>query len=96
MRQRAACEAEGRDPGTLTLTAGIFVAFPHLLAGGDGEEPPESAISGDVDAVAAALAGYEVHGVEHVIAHIWPRNAAAVEALAQAATRARTARIGSR
>jgi alkanesulfonate monooxygenase SsuD/methylene tetrahydromethanopterin reductase-like flavin-dependent oxidoreductase (luciferase family) len=95
-RQRAACEAEGRDPGTLTLTAGIFVAFPHLLAGGDGEEPPESAISGDVDEVAEALAGYEVHGVEHVIAHIWPRNAAAVEALAQAATRARTARIGSR
>ena len=95
-RQRAACEAEGRDPGTLTLTAGVFVAFPHLLAGGDGEVPPESAITGDVDEIAESLAGYEMHGIEHVIAHIWPRNAAAVDALAQAAARARTARIGSR
>jgi alkanesulfonate monooxygenase SsuD/methylene tetrahydromethanopterin reductase-like flavin-dependent oxidoreductase (luciferase family) len=95
-RQRAACEAEGRDPSTLTLTAGIFVAFPHLLAGGDGEEPPADAIRGDVDFVAEALAGYAMHAVEHVIAHVWPRNAAAVEALAEAAELARTARIGSR
>ena len=72
-RQRAACEAEGRDPTTLTLTAGIFVVFPDLLAAGDGEEPPESAIRGDVDQVGEALAGYEMHGVEHVIAHVWPR-----------------------
>ena len=89
-RQRAACEETGRDPATLTLTAGIFVVFPDLLAGGDGEEPPESAIRGDVDLVADALAGYEMHGVEHVIAHVWPRNAAAVTALARAAERTRT------
>jgi hypothetical protein len=95
-RQRAACVAEGRDPPTLELTAGIFVAFPHLLDGGDGEEPPRSAIQGGIDEVAEALAGYEMHGVEHVIAHVWPRNAAAVDALAGAAARARTARIGSR
>ncbi|HEX6655340.1 MAG TPA: LLM class flavin-dependent oxidoreductase [Candidatus Limnocylindria bacterium] len=95
-RQRAACEEEGRDPASLTLTAGIFVVFPDLLAGGDGEEPPEDAIRGDVDFVAEALAGYAIHDVEHVIAHVWPRNAAAVAALAEAAERARTARIGSR
>lgn len=95
-RQRAACEAEGRDPSTLTLTAGILVAFPHLLPGGDGEDPPEEAIRGDVDYVAEQLAGYETHGVEHAIAHIWPRNAAAVRALSEAAEMARTARIGSR
>jgi alkanesulfonate monooxygenase SsuD/methylene tetrahydromethanopterin reductase-like flavin-dependent oxidoreductase (luciferase family) len=89
-RQRAACEAEGRQPSTLTLTAGILVAFPHLLPDGDGEEPPEEAISGDVDFVAEALAGYAMHDVEHVIAHVWPRNAAAVAALAEAAERART------
>jgi alkanesulfonate monooxygenase SsuD/methylene tetrahydromethanopterin reductase-like flavin-dependent oxidoreductase (luciferase family) len=88
-RQRAACEAEGRDADTLTLTAGIFVVFPHLLAGGDGEEPPESAIRGDIELVAEALAGYEMHGVEHVIAHVWPRTPAAVSALAEAAERAR-------
>jgi alkanesulfonate monooxygenase SsuD/methylene tetrahydromethanopterin reductase-like flavin-dependent oxidoreductase (luciferase family) len=95
-RQRSACEAEGRDPATLQLTAGVYVAFPHLLAGGDGSEPPESAIRGDADHVAEALAGYAMHGVEHVITHVWPRNAAAVEALAEAAERARAARIGSR
>ena len=37
-----------------------------------------------------------MHGIEHVITHVWPRNAAAVEALAEAAERARAARIGSR
>lgn len=95
-RQRAACEAEGRDPATLTLTAGILVAFPHLLADGDGEEPPDEAIRGDVEHVAEALAGYATHDVEHVIAHVWPRNAAAVKELAEAADRARMARIGSR
>src|SRR5688572_20352291 len=88
-RQREACEAEGRDPGTLTLTAGIFVAFPHLLADGDGEEPPDEAIRGDVDAVAVALAGYEIHGIEQVIVHLWPRTPAAVSELARAAALAR-------
>jgi alkanesulfonate monooxygenase SsuD/methylene tetrahydromethanopterin reductase-like flavin-dependent oxidoreductase (luciferase family) len=88
-RQRAACEAEGRDPATLQLTAGIFVAFPHLLADGDGEEPPDEAIRGDVDHVAAAMAGYAQHGIEQVIVHLWPRNAAAVSELARAAAVAR-------
>jgi len=89
-RQRAACEAEGRDPATLALTAGIFVVFPHLLADGDGEEPPAEAISGDVDHVAAALAGYAMHGIEHVIVHLWPRTSAAVTELARAAAGARS------
>ena len=88
--QRAACEAQGRDPGTLVLTAGIFVAFPHLLAGGDGEEPPDESIRGDVDHVAAAMAGYAAHGIEHVIVHLWPRTAEAVKELARAAGAARS------
>ena len=89
-RQRAACEAEGRDPATLQLTAGIFVAFPHLLAGGDGEGPPNEAIRGDVDHVANAMAGYARHGIEQVIVHVWPRNATAVRELARAAAAARS------
>ncbi|MEP6469719.1 MAG: LLM class flavin-dependent oxidoreductase [Chloroflexota bacterium] len=83
-RQHDACVAEGRDPTTLQLTAGIFVAFPHLRAGGDGEEPPEDAISGDVEHVAAALAGYATHGVEHLMVHLWPRTATAVSELGRA------------
>jgi alkanesulfonate monooxygenase SsuD/methylene tetrahydromethanopterin reductase-like flavin-dependent oxidoreductase (luciferase family) len=94
-RQRAACVAEGRDPATLKLTAGIFVSFPHLLAAGTGEQPPEDAISGDVEHVAAALADYVQHDVEHLMVHLWPRTAAAVTELARAAEVARDgARIG--
>src|ERR671915_1359554 len=85
-RLRAACEAEGRDIATLTLTAGIFVHFPDLE---QDEEPPERAISGDPDEVGRALAGYREHGIEHLIVHCWPRTPAAVEALAQAADVAR-------
>jgi alkanesulfonate monooxygenase SsuD/methylene tetrahydromethanopterin reductase-like flavin-dependent oxidoreductase (luciferase family) len=88
-RQRAACEAAGRDPATLGLTAGIFVAFPNLLAEGDGEDPPEEAIRGDIDAVGAAMAGYAAHGIEQVIVHLWPRTPAAVAELARAAELAR-------
>jgi alkanesulfonate monooxygenase SsuD/methylene tetrahydromethanopterin reductase-like flavin-dependent oxidoreductase (luciferase family) len=88
-RQRAACVAEGRDPATLQLTAGVFVAIPHLLAGSPTEEPPEEAISGDIDHVAAALAGYAMHGVEHLMVHLWPRTGPAVTELARAAELAR-------
>ena len=54
------------------MTAGIFVAFPHLLADGDGEEPPENAIRGDVDQVGAAWPATREHGIEQVIVHLWP------------------------
>lgn len=95
VKQRAACEETGRDPATLQLTAGIYVAFPHLLADGDGSEPPESAIRGDADHVGEALAGYGTHGVEHLITHVWPRNAAAIEELARAAVLARGTAVTS-
>ena len=93
--QRAACELVGRDPLTLTLTAGIFVDFPHLASGGKEEEPPERAIRGDSDHVAEALNGYAQHGVEHVIAHVWPRTARAVEELARAAAMAESTPVGA-
>jgi alkanesulfonate monooxygenase SsuD/methylene tetrahydromethanopterin reductase-like flavin-dependent oxidoreductase (luciferase family) len=85
-RLREACEAESRDPATLTLTAGIFVHFPDLE---QDEEPPERAIAGDPDGVGRAMAGYREHGIEHLIVHCWPRSPAAVEALAEAAQVAR-------
>jgi alkanesulfonate monooxygenase SsuD/methylene tetrahydromethanopterin reductase-like flavin-dependent oxidoreductase (luciferase family) len=90
-RQRAACEGAGRDPATLSLTAGIFVTLPHLLADGDGEEPPDEAIRGEVDEVGEAIAGYAALGIEQVIVHLWPRSAAAVAELARAAEVARSA-----
>jgi alkanesulfonate monooxygenase SsuD/methylene tetrahydromethanopterin reductase-like flavin-dependent oxidoreductase (luciferase family) len=92
---REACETEGRDLGTIGLTAGIYVSFPALRTDGE-EEPPEEAIVGDAETVGQAMAGYAAHGVEHLIVHYWPRTRAAVEELARAAEIARGhARIGA-
>jgi alkanesulfonate monooxygenase SsuD/methylene tetrahydromethanopterin reductase-like flavin-dependent oxidoreductase (luciferase family) len=77
----------GRDPETLDVTVGIFVAFPHLLTG--DEELPERVISGDAASVGRVLAGYAEHRVAHLITHLWPRTIEAVAELARAAAIAR-------
>lgn len=87
-RARAACEAVGREPASLVLTAGVFVSFPELVEGPNEEAPP-NAMTGTVDEVGRQLATYGERGVEHVIAHLWPATPRAVEALAQAAEIAR-------
>jgi probable F420-dependent oxidoreductase len=79
-----ALEQEGRDPASLTRTAGIFVAFE-----GAGDDAPERAIRGSRDEVADALAGYAELGVSHLIAHVFPRTPDAVRRLAEAASLAR-------
>ena len=81
---RAALETAGRDPATLELTAGIFVAFE-----GAGDDTPKRAIRGSTEEVASALAGYEELGISHLIAHVYPRTADAVSRLAEAAALAR-------
>jgi len=80
---RGALDAAGRDPSTLTLTAGISVVF-------DGaSDPPERAIRGSREEMADALAGYAELGIEHLIAHVYPRSADSVRRLANAAALAR-------
>lgn len=92
---REACAAEGRDPSTITLTAGLFVSIPTMQQPAD-EDPPENAISGDVEQVGRALAAYRELGIEHAIVHLWPPNAAAVIELGRAAEIARAdVRIGA-
>jgi len=81
---RVALDAAGRDPATLTLTAGIFVAFD----GADASDV-ERAIHGTTSEIADGLAGYAELGIEHVIAHIFPRTADAVARLGEAAALAR-------
>ncbi|MGI8999075.1 MAG: LLM class flavin-dependent oxidoreductase [Candidatus Limnocylindria bacterium] len=81
---RAALDAAGRDPTTLEITAGIFVAFE-----GADADAPERAIRGSMDEVAAALAGYAELGVSHLIAHVYPRTTDAVTLLGEAAALAR-------
>jgi len=92
---REACAAEDRDPATISLTAGLFVSFP-ALQGPEHEDPPGNAMSGDAAEVGRELALYAELGIEHVIAHVWPPNAAGAAELGRAAERARAdARIGA-
>ena len=81
---RAALDDAGRDPATLTLTAGIFVAWDDA-----DDDAPERAIRGSLDEVADALAGYAELGVAHLITHVFPRTPEAVRRLGQAAALAR-------
>lgn len=81
---RAALDAADRDPASLTITAGILVAFDAT-----GDDVPEKAIRGSVAEVGAALAAYAELGVSHLIAHVWPRTPGAVARLAEAAEIAR-------
>jgi alkanesulfonate monooxygenase SsuD/methylene tetrahydromethanopterin reductase-like flavin-dependent oxidoreductase (luciferase family) len=80
----AALDSAGRDPATLEITAGIFVAFEGAEA-----DAPERAIRGSLDEVADALAGYAALGVSHLIAHVFPRTTEAVRSLGEAAALAR-------
>lgn len=86
-RLDSALAEAGRDPATLDITVGIFVAFPEL---GGVEDAPERAIRGSVEEVANGLRGYADRGVKHVIAHFWPPTPEAVGLLAQAAAMAGT------
>ena len=84
-----ALSAAGRDPATLEITVGIFVAFEG--AAGDA---PTAAIRGSLDEVADALAGYQGLGASHLIAHVFPRTQEGVLRLGEAAELARH-RLGS-
>jgi probable F420-dependent oxidoreductase len=80
----SALSAAGRDPATLEITVGIFVAFEGAAA-----DAPEHAIRGSLDEVADALAGYAALGASHLIAHVFPRTSEAVRKLGEAAAVAR-------
>ena len=84
-----ALDEAGRDPGSVTRTAGIFVAFE-----GAAPDAPERAIRGSLDEMADALAGYAELGIEHLITHVYPRSTDAVRRLAEAAELARN-RLGT-
>jgi len=81
---RTALDAAGRDPASLDITVGIFVAFE-----GADADTPEHALRGTVDEIADGLAGYAALDVKHLIAHIFPRTTDAVKLLGEAAALAR-------
>jgi alkanesulfonate monooxygenase SsuD/methylene tetrahydromethanopterin reductase-like flavin-dependent oxidoreductase (luciferase family) len=76
---RRALDAVGRDPATLTLTAGVFVKVSA------DDDAPDNAMEGSVEEIAEALAGYSELGISHLIVHLWPRTPEAVTKLAEAA-----------
>ena len=84
----AACAEEGRDPATITLTAGVMVHFPHLHGPGD-EDLPDRSMAGDAEAVGRMLAGFAAKRVEHLMVELWPHTPEAVAELGRAAEVAR-------
>lgn len=84
---RQALADAGRDPASMSITAGINVVFPHLLA--EGDEPPERAHRGTPAEVAPGLRAYADEGIDHLIAAVTPSTPAAMDALAEAARLAR-------
>ena len=59
-----ACNETGRDPATLTLTAGTQA---HILAAGETPDPETKAIWGTVEEVTQAFRGFAAVGVKHLI-----------------------------
>jgi probable F420-dependent oxidoreductase len=84
----AACEAEGRDPATLEVTAGLT-----LDAEGQSTRPGAAdALPPDVDAVARALDAWRDLGVGHVQVDLRPVEERTIDILA--AARAKHAGVG--
>ena len=64
-RLDTACAEEGRDPATLATTVGVIVQPPQLTSHED--LPPERALFGTPEQVAAGMKQYADLGVEHLI-----------------------------
>ena len=82
----AACEAVGRDPATLEVTAGLTIDAEAPAA---GRPIPADALPPDGDAVARALDAWRDVGVGHLQVDLRPNTIALVELLASAAARHR-------
>ncbi len=81
-RIEAACRDVGRDPATLGVTALIGLWFPDLQAA----QPSflDKPLTGSVEEIAAAMAGYADLGVRHVMFQCEPYTPEAVRRLTEA------------
>lgn len=68
----AACEAEGRDPATLTITGGVTVAYPDLGSLPPWMSTPASYLTGDAESLATELVTYRDLGVHHILTNLYP------------------------
>jgi alkanesulfonate monooxygenase SsuD/methylene tetrahydromethanopterin reductase-like flavin-dependent oxidoreductase (luciferase family) len=80
----AACVAAGRDPATLERTVAVLVAFSGARDGPQGNpaRPHAAAISGEPDALEAALRAFAAEGIGHVQLVLDPITADSIRALA--------------
>ncbi len=77
-----ACEEVGRDPASLTLTAGVSVRYA------DSDEPSPNREGGDLDGdpekVAEGLAAFAEAGYAEAIVWLGPMDARGLDRLAEA------------
>jgi alkanesulfonate monooxygenase SsuD/methylene tetrahydromethanopterin reductase-like flavin-dependent oxidoreductase (luciferase family) len=86
----AACRDIGRDPATLSRTAGLRIAAPDDEAGdADGDRDPTRVIRGDAEQIAQAFAAWEAEGVSELICWPEPSELASIDRLADALSRYR-------
>jgi probable F420-dependent oxidoreductase len=77
-----ACQAVGRDPSTVGITAMLYAHYPKMMPLPPGLDC--SPLSGTPTQVAKAMLGYEQMGVEHIMFHLLPYKATAIRKLEQA------------
>ncbi|MDQ1324185.1 MAG: class flavin-dependent oxidoreductase, partial [Chloroflexota bacterium] len=80
----AACEAEGRDPGSIEITAGITIDN-EAAAGGRPAAP--AFLPPDPDVIARALDAWRDLGVGHVQVDLRPADERTIEVLLEARAR---------
>ena len=76
---KAACEAVGRDPASLVLSAGVRVRLPEATE--DMRAP--AALSGPPEAIASGLQSFAEVGISHVIVALEPKSLSGIERLAR-------------
>jgi probable F420-dependent oxidoreductase len=79
----AACQAEGRSPGSLELTVGVQLTYPPDLAAGGQPPDPGKHITGAPADVAAAFGAYAERGAGHLICSLSSDTREALDWLAE-------------
>lgn len=75
----AACEEEGRDPSTITITGGATVAYPDLGNLPAWMSTPDSYLTGDAESLAQQLVAYRALGVGHILTNLYPFTREAID-----------------
>ncbi|HEY7849718.1 MAG TPA: LLM class flavin-dependent oxidoreductase, partial [Ktedonobacterales bacterium] len=71
-----ACKEVGRDPATLSLTAGTFA---RILAPGEARPEGVTGMCGSPEEVAEAISGFAAVGVQHLVVIVSPEDVTGIE-----------------